>query len=108
MYTNSVASAYLFPFRGLEGAGEGGRSWPSRSNLGIALPKAFAERDELPSKSSSGFSGAKPDIFKSNSLEPGRRDDRCFVPRSESLYQLIVKSGVSLSPHMSVCWRIIP
>ena len=93
MYTNSVASAYLFPFRGLEGVGEGGRSWPSRSNLGTALPKAVAERDELPPKSSSGFSGAKPDILKLLSLTPGRRDDRCFVPWSESLYQLIVTSG---------------
>ncbi len=83
MYTNSVARAYLFPFRGLEGAGEGGRSWPSRSNLGTALPKAFAERDELGSKSWSGFSGVKSDILKGNTLPPGRRDDRCSVPRSE-------------------------
>ena len=82
MYTNSVARAYLFPFRGLEGVGEGGKSWPSRSNLTMALPKAFAERDELGSKSWSGFSG-RSDILKGNTLPAGRPEDRCFVPRSE-------------------------
>jgi hypothetical protein len=30
-YTNSVARAYFLPLRGVLGAGEGGRSWPSRS-----------------------------------------------------------------------------
>lgn len=90
VYTSSVARAYLFPFRGLEGVGEGGRSWPSRSSLETALPKAFAERDELASESWSGFSGTKPVMLKSNSLPPGRRDVYCFVPRSESLPQLIV------------------
>lgn len=29
--TSSVAKAYFLPLRGLEGAGEGGRSCPSRS-----------------------------------------------------------------------------
>ena len=86
MYTNSVANAYLFPFRGLEGAGEGGRSWPSRSSLATALPKAFAERDEPGSKSWPGFSGGKSDILNGNSLPLGRRDDRCFVPQSERLH----------------------
>ena len=83
MYTNSVARAYLFPFRGLEGAGEGGRSWPSRSNLATALPKAFPERDELGSNSWSGFSGGESDILNGNKIPPGRPEDRCFVPRSE-------------------------
>ena len=83
MYTNSVARAYLFPLRGLEGVGEGGRSWPSRSNLGIALPKASADRDELGSKSWPGFLGGKPDILRGNTLPPGLRDHRRFVPRSE-------------------------
>src|ERR1700761_4376495 len=41
VYTNSVARAYLRPFDGLEGAGEGGRSWPSRSMCFKALPTPF-------------------------------------------------------------------
>jgi hypothetical protein len=38
VYTNSVAKAYRRrPFEGLEGAGEGGMSWPSRSTLATIL-----------------------------------------------------------------------
>lgn len=47
MYTNSVASAYLFPLRGLEGAGEGGKSCPSRSILEKALPRDGVALGEL-------------------------------------------------------------
>ena len=41
--TNSVAKAYLLPFRGLEGAGDGGRSCPSRSTFEKAFPRYFAD-----------------------------------------------------------------
>ena len=41
VYTNSVARAYWRPLRGLDGAGDGGRSWPSRSTFRRALFKAF-------------------------------------------------------------------
>jgi hypothetical protein len=37
-----VASAYRLPFLGLDGAGEGGRSWPSRSTWAKALARTFA------------------------------------------------------------------
>ena len=39
--TSSVAKAYFLPFRGLEGAGEGGRSWPSKSSFEKAFPRPF-------------------------------------------------------------------
>lgn len=39
MYTSSVANAYFLPLRGVEGAGEGGRSCPSRSTFENALPR---------------------------------------------------------------------
>jgi hypothetical protein len=37
-YTSSVIKAYFLPLRGVLGAGEGGRSWPSRSSAEGALP----------------------------------------------------------------------
>jgi hypothetical protein len=37
-YTSSVIKAYFRPLRGVLGAGEGGRSWPSRSSAVGALP----------------------------------------------------------------------
>jgi hypothetical protein len=37
-YTSSVIKAYFLPLRGVLGAGEGGRSWPSRSSARGALP----------------------------------------------------------------------
>jgi hypothetical protein len=36
-YTSSVISAYFLPLRGVLGAGEGGRLWPSRSRAAGAL-----------------------------------------------------------------------
>lgn len=47
VYTNSVARAYFLPFRGLEGAGEGGKSCPSRSILRKAFPKPLSFPLEL-------------------------------------------------------------
>ena len=44
------------PFRGLEGAGEGGRSWPSRSIFEKALVKGLPFEDEEPDPA--------PDIVK--------------------------------------------
>lgn len=64
MKTNSVARAYLLPLRGLEGAGEGGRSCPSRSILENALPSDLAVRDELGAKSWPGRSGTGSDILE--------------------------------------------
>jgi len=62
VYTSSVARAYLLPLRGLDGAGEGGRSWPSKSTLENALPRLFAVAKELDPASSPGRSGAVPDM----------------------------------------------
>ena len=45
MKTNSVARAYFLPLCGDDGAGDGGRSWPSRSMRANALP-----REDLPSE----------------------------------------------------------
>ena len=53
--TNSVASAYFFPFRGLDGAGDGGRLCPSRSvwerafgiDVGGLLPKPEGGPDAM-------------------------------------------------------------
>ncbi len=48
MKTNSVAKAYFLPVRGLEGAGEGGKSCPSKSILAKALFKDVPfEEEEL-------------------------------------------------------------
>lgn len=50
MKTNSVAKAYFLPLRGLEGAGEGGKLWPSKSILEKALFKDLPfEEEELDS-----------------------------------------------------------
>lgn len=46
MYTNSVANAYFLPLRGLEGAGEGGRLWPSKSIFEKACPRDLGPEDE--------------------------------------------------------------
>lgn len=46
VYTNSVASAYFLPLRGVEGAGEGGRLWPSKSNLAKAFPKDLTGKED--------------------------------------------------------------
>jgi len=62
VYTSSVAKAYLLPLRGLEGAGEGGRSCPSRSSLEKALPSDFPASDELDAASLPFRSSAEPDI----------------------------------------------
>ena len=40
--------AYLRPIRGLDGAGDGGRLWPSRSILENAFPSALALEASLP------------------------------------------------------------
>lgn len=50
MYTSSVANAYFRPFRGLDGAGEGGRLWPSRSTeralpMGLGFPEDEGAED---------------------------------------------------------------
>lgn len=37
-----MAIEYCLPDLGLDGAGEGGRSWPSRSTCAKALPRAFS------------------------------------------------------------------
>lgn len=50
MKTNSVAKAYFLPLRGLEGAGDGGKSCPSKSILEKALFKDLPlEGEELDS-----------------------------------------------------------
>lgn len=56
MKTSSVAKAYFLPLRGLEGAGDGGRSCPSRSIFenGFEVGK-FPEEE-------GGSSSPKPDI----------------------------------------------
>jgi len=41
-YTSCVAIEYCRPDLGLDGAGEGGKSWPSRSTCANALPRAFS------------------------------------------------------------------
>ena len=54
MKTNSVAKAYFLPLRGLEGAGEGGRSCPAKSIFEKALFRDLPfEEEEL---------GSAPDI----------------------------------------------
>lgn len=52
------------PFRGLEGAGDGGRSCPSRSIVEKALPKDFADGEEFSAWSAPGWPGAEPDMLK--------------------------------------------
>ena len=64
VYTNSVAKAYLLPFRGLEGAGEGGRSCPSRSMFEKALPRDFAFWGELGGTFAPELLGPEPDILR--------------------------------------------
>lgn len=46
VYTSSVMSAYFLPLRGVLGAGDGGRLWPSRSSAG-SLPVPLALLLEL-------------------------------------------------------------
>jgi len=48
VYTNSVANAYLLPLCGLDGAGEGGKSWPSRSTFCNTFAKPLSLPFELP------------------------------------------------------------
>ena len=48
VYTSSVARAYCRPFLGLEGAGEGGKSWPSRSRFVTALWRALSLLSKAP------------------------------------------------------------
>jgi hypothetical protein len=57
VYTSSVAIAYFRPLRGLEGAGEGGKLWPSKSSFEKAFPMPL----ELPDGPPGG--GAELDIF---------------------------------------------
>ena len=64
VYTNSVARAYFLPLRGLEGAGEGGRSCPSKSILENAFPKALAF-DEPEEPEPSTDDGLVPDMTAS-------------------------------------------
>lgn len=64
VYTNSVAKAYLLPFRGLEGAGDGGRSCPSKSILEKALPRYLVDCEGSSFGSPPGRSGANPDMLK--------------------------------------------
>lgn len=64
VYTNSVAKAYLFPFRGLEGAGDGGRSCPSKSTLEKALPRDLVDCEDPSAVSRPGRSDAKPVMLK--------------------------------------------
>lgn len=40
MYTNSVANAYFRPLRGVDEAGDGGRSCPSRSICVLTFSRA--------------------------------------------------------------------
>lgn len=77
VYTNSVAKAYLLPFRGLEGAGDGGRSCPSKSILEKALPKSLVGCEDSSIGAPPGRFGAKPDML----------DETCgaFFDRSKSL-----------------------
>ena len=63
VYTNSVARAYLLPLRGLDGAGEGGRSWPSISIPEKALPNDLALLVALCTELSPGSLGAEVDIL---------------------------------------------
>ena len=63
MYTNSVAIAYRFPLRGLEGAGEGGKSWPSKSTLENAFPKDFTGPEDVDSELPLGEYGGDFDIL---------------------------------------------
>ena len=76
--TNSVAKAYLLPVRGLDGAGDGGRSCPSISILEKALPRCLVDCEDSSPGSPPGRSGAKPDILS----------DLCgaFVDRPKSPY----------------------
>ena len=76
VYTNSVAKAYLLPFRGLEGAGDGGRSCPSKSILEKALPRDLVDCEDASAGSPPGGSGAKPDISEVSGA---------FADRPESL-----------------------
>ena len=62
--TSSVAKAYLLPFRGLEGAGDGGRLCPSKSILEQALPRDLADCEEPSPGSVHGRSSPVPDISK--------------------------------------------
>ena len=63
VYTNSVAKAYLLPFRGLEGAGDGGRSCPSRSVLEKALPSDFLVCEGPSAESPPARAGVKSDML---------------------------------------------
>jgi len=42
VYTSSVAKAYFLPLRGLDEAGVGGKSWPSKSMSWRALPSPLS------------------------------------------------------------------
>lgn len=47
VYTSSVARAYFLPFVGVEGAGEGGRSFPERSSFANAAPSTDLSRGDI-------------------------------------------------------------
>ena len=68
MYTSSVARAYLRPFRGLDGAGEGGKLCPSRSNF----EKAFEKLLGL-SASDSRLGGLRSDISETGKCKGWQR-----------------------------------
>jgi hypothetical protein len=57
VYTSSVMRAYFLPLRGVLGAGDGGRSWPSMSCVLSALLVALAFPLELSATGDSDMIG---------------------------------------------------
>lgn len=90
VYTNSVINAYFLPLRGVLGAGEGGRSWPSMSCGINAFPTPLSFPFEL---SGSGESDMLLVVYPF--LKPKWRLTILHVDVDASLCQSLRKVGRS-------------